>query len=403
MEERLPAQPAGFILSKIGLLILFCCMLFAAWNGQIVITVILGLVMASAGFSKLFSRISLVNVSCHQILSEKRVFPGDRIELKLQLSNRKLLPLPWVQVDHQLPLGFAPDLLIFQENRPGYGFLRRTSALLWYSKITWKAELQCLKRGYFKVGPSKITSGDIFGFYPRSIDEPIPEYVIVYPKMISVDPAKIPFLYPIGDSRALKRLFDDPTRIMGVRDYSPHDSLRRIHWKATARRQSLQVKVFEPTTTLDVALFLEVDGFAENGKPDDFELAISTTATIARHILDAGNAAGLFVNTRLADSGQIARILPGSSPHQLVSMLEALAKTTRISHTPFQDFINNERKSLPWGTTLIFIIYEVSATMNSILENLKDSGYKVLVRQIKAKKSADASENAPTVITTESY
>jgi uncharacterized protein (DUF58 family) len=402
MEERFSTQPAGLLLSKIGLLILFCCMLFAAWNGQIVITVILGLVMASAGFSKLFSRISLVNVTCQQILSEKRVFPGDRIELKLQLSNRKLLPLPWVQIDHQVPLGFFPEVFSVPENRPGYGFLSRIGALLWYSKITWKVELQCPKRGYFKIGPSRITSGDIFGFYPRTIDELTPEYVIVYPKIIPVESAKIPFLYPLGDSKALKRIFDDPTRIMGVRDYNPHDSLRRIHWKATARRQSLQVKVFEPTTSLDVALFLAVDGFAENGNPDDFELAISTTATIANHIMDAGNAVGLFVNTRLADSGQPARILPGSAPHQLVTMLEALAKTTRISHNPFQEFLNSERRSLPWGTTLVFIVYELSTQINTIVENLKDSGYKVLVYQVSTKNAAETGEGTAELIMTES-
>ena len=389
MEERFSSQPAGFLLSKIGLIVLFCCMLLAAWNGQIVITIILGLVMASAGFSKLFSRLSLINVSCQQILSEKRVFPGERIELKLQLSNRKLLPLPWVQVDHQLPLGFAPDVFSIPENRPGYGFLSRAAALLWYSKITWKTELQCPKRGYFKIGPSRITSGDIFGFYPRTIDETSSDYVIVYPQIFPVEPGQIPFLYPIGDSRAEKRIFDDPTRIMGVRDYNPHDSLRRIHWKATARRQNLQVKVFEPTTTLDVALFLAVDGFADDGTPEDFEHAISTAASVAKRIMDEGNAVGLFVNTRLADSRQPARILPGSSSYQLVTMFEMLAKTTRISHIPFETFLNEERRNLPWGTTLIFIFYTISAAMDSILNNLKESGYKVLVYQISTKNSEE--------------
>ena len=392
MEERFSSQPAGLLLSKIGLLILFCCLLLAAWYGQVIITIILGLVIASAGFSKIFSRFSLVNVSCQQILNENRAFPGERVELKLQLSNRKLLPLPWVQVDHQLPVGFAPDIVSVPENRPGYGYLSKAASLLWYSKITWKAELRCQKRGYFKVGPSKITSGDIFGFYPWTIDETTPDYIIVYPKIFPIEPAKIPFLYPLGDSRAPKRLFDDPSRVMGVREYNPHDSLRRIHWKATARRQDLQVKVFEPTTTLDIALFLAVDGFVDQGTPDDFELAISTAASIASHIMNAGNAIGLFVNTRLADSGQPARVLPGSSPYQLITIFEALAKTTRIIQIPFESFFDAQRRSLPWGATLIFIVYELSPDMNILLENLRESGYKVLVYPTKVNRTADGYE-----------
>ena len=40
----------------------------------------------------------------------------------------------------------------------------------------------------------------------------------------------------------------DPLRTVGVRDYHPEDSFRHLHWKATARAQQLQVRVFEPTT-----------------------------------------------------------------------------------------------------------------------------------------------------------
>jgi uncharacterized protein (DUF58 family) len=377
-------------------------MLLAAWFGHIIITVILGLVMASAGFSRLFSGLSLVNVTCQQILNETRVFPGERIELKLQLSNRKLLPLPWVQLDIPLPLGFSPDVVSVPENRPGYGFLSRAAALLWYSKITWKVELECPKRGYYKIGPSRITSGDIFGFYPRTLEETSPDYLIVYPKIFPVEPGNILFLYPIGDSRAEKRIFDDPTRIMGVRNYNPHDSLRRIHWKATARRQILQVKVFEPTTTLDAVIFLAVDGFAEEGTPDDFERAISMAASLANRFMEAGNAVGLFVNTRLADSQQAVKILPGSSIYQLAIMLEMLAKTTRITKSPFENFLNEERRNLPWGATLIFVLYEVSVTTDRIVENLKESGYRVLIYQINTKHTSRSSESVAEHLTSES-
>jgi uncharacterized protein (DUF58 family) len=393
MEERFSSQPAGFLLSKIGLIILFGCLAIAAWNGQIVIVIVLGLLLATAGFSRLWSRLSLLGVSCQRLLSEQRVFPGERIELKLQLSNRKLLPMPWVQVDDEIPLVFTPNILSTDENRPGYGFLSKNASLLWYSKVSWKTELHCPKRGYFKLGPAKITAADIFGFYPRSIEGVPRDYVMVYPKIFPVDLRNIPSLYPLGESVAEKRIFDDPTRLMGVREYNPRDSIRRIHWKATARQQSLQVKVFEPTTTLDVAIFLVVDSFIHNGTTDDYELAISTAASIAKHIIDKGNPVGLFANTRMADSGQAVRIMPGSTPFQLVAILEALAKTTRVSVAPFQEFFRAERRILPWGTTLIFITYDVPEPLRIIFTNLKESGYKLLVYQIGKQNVVESIDN----------
>ena len=44
----------------------------------------------------------------------------------------------------------------------------------------------------------------------------------------------------------------------GVREYRFGDSLKRIHWKSTARLGRLQTKVYEPTTTVDISLCLDV-------------------------------------------------------------------------------------------------------------------------------------------------
>jgi hypothetical protein len=40
---------------------------------------------------------------------------------------------------------------------------------------------------------------------------------------------------PIGEIRLAHRLFEDPTRMAGVRPYQQGDPLNRIHWRATAR------------------------------------------------------------------------------------------------------------------------------------------------------------------------
>jgi len=298
--------------------------------------------------------------------------------------NRKLLPLPWIQLDDEIPVGLIPDVSLSPGNRPGFGFLSKAAALLWYTGVSWRHRLVCNKRGYYTLGPIMVTSGDIFGFYPRSITEPLIDHIIVYPKIFPIAQLGIPSLYPLGETRAKRRIFEGQTRVIGVRDYSPHDSLRHIHWKATARHQNLQVKVFEPTTTLKVALFLAVDSFGHDGatNEEDFELGISTVASIASYVTEQGSPVGLFVNTRLADSGQSARIPPGSGTNQLVSILETLAKVTLFTSGPFEEFLQNERRGLQWGTSLIFILSRPSESLTELLTNLGRNGHKPLVLQI---------------------
>jgi len=383
-ERRFSSQPAGYLLGRSGLLAVLAGLLLAAWYGEVVIVVVLGLFLSAAGLSKLWSRFSLVGVSCQRLVSECRVFPGEHIELKLRLVNRKLLPLPWIQVDDEIPVGFAPDVPLTLSSRPGFGFLSKSAALLWYTGVNWKHRLYCYKRGYYPLGPITVSSGDIFGFYPRSITEPMIDHVIVYPRIFPIAQLGMPSLYPLGEATAERRIFEDPIRVIGVRDYSPYDSRRHIHWKASARHQNLQVKVFEPTTTLKLALFLAVDSFRhdELNSEEDFELGISTAASVANYLMEQRSSVGLFVNSRLADSGQPITILPGSSNSQLLDMLEALAKVTPVSSGPFEEFWQTERTSLPWGTTLAFVLSRPSSSLMQLLVGLKESGHKLLVLQV---------------------
>ncbi|MCD6358902.1 MAG: DUF58 domain-containing protein, partial [Dehalococcoidia bacterium] len=271
-----------------------------------------------------------------------------------------------------------------QWNKSGFGFLSRATAMLWYTEVKWKCRLNCQKRGYYPLGPLTVTSGDIFGLYPRSTTEQSVEHLIVYPRIFPVAQMDIPSLHPLGDTKAEQRIFEDPTRTIGVRDYTPRDSLRHVHWKASARHQNLQVKVFESTTTLKVAMFLAVDSFQQDRTFDEenFELGISTAASIANYILEERNSVGLFVNSRLADSEQPAEILPRSREEQLVNILEALAKVTPLPSSSFEDFLQSERGSLPWGTTIILIFSQPLPSQVSLLANLRESGYKLLALQI---------------------
>jgi len=395
MLQRFSTQPSGYLLGKFGLLALLAGLLLAAWYGQVVIVILLGLALSAAGLSKLWSRLSLVGVYCQRLPSERRVFPGEYVELKLRLVNRKLLPLPWIQVDDEIPIGLTSETALTEGTRPGYGFLSKATALLWYTGVSWRHRLYCQKRGYYQLGPTTISSGDIFGFYPRAIVEQLIDYIVVYPKIFPIAQLGIPSLHPLGETIAERRIFEDPTRVIGVRDYSPHDSLRRIHWKATARHQNLKVKVFEPTTTLKVALFLAVDSFPHDGASteDNFELGISTAASVANHITDQGSPVGLLVNTCLADTGQPIRIPPSSSVSQLVGILEALAKVTSRASSSFEEFMQSERRGLPWGTTLIFILSRPSESLAELLVTLKEDGHKLLVLQIGDSEGSEVEHN----------
>ena len=104
------AQPSGYLLKKTSLYVLGGILVLAAWKGQAGIVILLGLVISAAGLAGLWSRGSLAGVRCRRRVREGRLFPGESTELVLEIFNRKPLPLPWVKVDDEIPVGLAGDL-----------------------------------------------------------------------------------------------------------------------------------------------------------------------------------------------------------------------------------------------------------------------------------------------------
>jgi uncharacterized protein (DUF58 family) len=96
------------------------------------------------------------------------------------------------------------------------------------------------------------------------------------------------------------RLFEDPTRISGVRKYEPGDPLNRVNWRATARTGALHSKVYEPSTVAGSTILLDFHtaSYDKRYEPNRSELAISAAASIANAIYLLGQQVGLVTNAR---------------------------------------------------------------------------------------------------------
>jgi uncharacterized protein (DUF58 family) len=369
---------AGNLLRTPGLVALAAVFVLAAWYSHTGILLLTGLFLSTAGLARLWSRLSLVGVRAERNLNGRRLFPGEPIACTLRLFNRKPLPLAWVQLENDLPLGFG---LVDPDGRAGAASIRRSASLLGYRGISWKLKLVGKQRGYYPIGPLKLVSGDLLSLYSRSRFSGNTEHLIVYPRLFPVDPRIIPSLYPMGEARADRRLFRDPTRALGVREYVQGDDLKSIHWKATARRGALQVKLLDATTAFNVALVMAVESFRDNGSfaEADFELGISAAGSIAAALCERGSPVGLFVNTRLADTGQPAVIAPGAGRNRVTEVLEALAKVTDRSSGPSTAFWDRQKQKLTAGTTVIFILGRLPDRFQEQAADLRAAGFRTLV------------------------
>ncbi len=331
----------------------------------------------------LWNKLALRGLHYERLFSERRAFPDETLELTLRVSNWKLLPVGWLQIEDQFPLGVPlldEELLASQSSNVGH--LVTAFSLRWYQRVSRRYRLHCPRRGYYRFGPAHLKSGDLFGLFSQEGWQKKDDWLIVYPKVLPIAELGLLSKEPFGETKARQRLFADPMRTIGVRDHRPEDSFKHIHWKATARQQRLQTRVYEPTTSFNLIVFLNVATFPKHWQGKDpalLERAISVAASIANYGVEQRYIVGVIANGSVPHSDQSIKVLPSRDPRQLARILEALAAVTGFATSSIEALLMAESPRLPWGATLVVVTGVVSEELVTTLLRLRDVGRRLVL------------------------
>jgi uncharacterized protein (DUF58 family) len=352
---------------------------------QVPLVLISLLFILTGGVSRLWNKYCLHRVEYRRRLSRNQVFFGEEIVFEVEITNRKPLPLPWLQVDDELPEMVTLLKGKATSTHDDRVILSNMFPINMYHRVTRRFPMRCRQRGVFIFGPTYIRSGDLFGFFRRNMNIDKLDYLLVYPRMVPLEKLGIPSQQFFGDIRLKRHLFQDPVLTAGVRDYHSGDSLKRIHWKSTARLGKLQTKVYEPTTTVDISIFLDVRTLRAplQGSIQQLqELGIITAASISQHALNGGFRVGLYVNQITRFSRGMVRVPHSQHPDQMVRILEALAQLHQVETIPMTRFIRQEAGGLPWGSTLLVISAQPVDELLAALLDLKRVGRSVALVKV---------------------
>jgi uncharacterized protein (DUF58 family) len=315
------------------------------------VTLCLLVLVAGCG-AKFWARLSIGGLACRLAVDRRRAFPGEALTLTLEVENRRWLP---IFLRAAVPTGELGG----PERKP----LRARCGLLWYQSVTFRWELTASRRGLHPLGPHRLVAGDLLGFFSRVGTEENGLSVVVYPRILPLRSFPLPrrdFFGIPGAEGPIK----DPVYILGTRDYLHGQPAKYIHWKASARHQRLQEKIFEPTTEEKILLVVDVRGFADRGAAEDFERTLEAAASLAVRLDRAGCAVGLLANGAVAGGGA-PRVPIGRGPQQLPAILELLARLAMAPAVPLMDLLRNG-SGIPWGVSCICLAQEEEGVLPAI-------------------------------------
>ncbi len=282
----------------------------------------------------------------------KRAQVGRMFDEHFRVQNNGILPKLWLEVRDQSTL-------------PNHNASHVVPTMFPNQRYRWEVNTLCIQRGQFTLGPMTINSGDPFGLFqfPRHIKAT--SRVIIYPATVPIYEFAAPIGRLSGGQAVRRRTYEVTTNAAGIREYAPGDSLNRIHWKSTARRNKLMVKDFELDPLSDVWIFIDLDraswvdapGAASDYQasgwhllPNTEEYAVTCAASISEYFIDKGRALGLVAYTPFREI-----IQPDRGDRQLTRILELLALARSETNIPLRQMLAIDAPLIGRGNTLIII------------------------------------------------
>lgn len=168
-------------------------------------------------------------------------------------------------------------------------------------RFEYDVELQ--HRGDHSLGPATCRLTDSLGLFAREVETDATATALVYPDVYTVEGEALAGL-------VRRRLGDERSSFDRLREFSPGDAMRDIHWRASAKRQRDEFVVAEYESRSE-ATHVDVVGESALGGAD----AMATTvASLAMHLHDTGVTVTVTVPAGRAvvhpgDSGSLLRLL----------------------------------------------------------------------------------------------
>lgn len=354
-------------------------------DGRNAALIALGLVLLIVtGVSALWKNISLVGVGYQRSFDRTHVFPNEPVEMTITVTNKKRLPLTWLRFQDRMPVAPNADNVLARslgETSEDY-FLVNSYSMHAHQEVERQTTLYFPSRGFHRLGPVTYQSGDVFTLFSLERTYEQRDTVVVYPQIFPLTDLGLPAKEPFGDITIRRSLFTDPINTRGIRDYQPQDRIRDIHWKATARRGQLQTKIYDPSTGMTLAVFLNVATMPKHWMgyfPDVLERAVSVAASVASFGAEQGWGVGLYANGSFPNSDQSIRVRPGRSPAQQTRVLEALAAVTEFATSSIEAMMIRESPNIPWVATIVLVTAVVTEEIMVSLLRLQEAGRRVVL------------------------
>jgi uncharacterized protein (DUF58 family) len=234
--------------------------------------------------------------------------------------------------------------------------------------------LRTVRWGAHVVGPTYLRASDPLGLLTWELTADTRPELRTYPREDVLRRVIAPAETQVFSGNEVARVKGEGIEFADIRPWSPGDPLRRVNWRASARRSTLWVNESHPERNTDVILF--VDSFAEarRGQDGTLDLAVRATATLADAYSRRRDRVGL-----IGFGGILRWLVPGSGLVQLYRIVDALLDTQIVLSYYWKEIDVIPPRTLPPNALVIALSPLLDPRSVGALLNLRARGFDLAV------------------------
>ncbi|MBA2175710.1 DUF58 domain-containing protein [Halobacillus locisalis] len=345
-----------------------------------------GLLVAVAIMSKLYDRYGGTKLSLMNPKQSIRLFPGDETNLTFRMRNDSKAPILNGQLSfYSEPIVKGREAFSRQAQK---GFIYQLPLSVVHKGETGVTmPITAQYRGVTRFSRLQYKFPHLIKFQPIIMDYQHKYHteVIVYPTQKPVYGIDEVFHLSIGDQTASISPYEDLLTPIGTRDYVTSDPFHRIHWKASAKTQQLQTKVYERQVDMSWTILVNLSEHTRLGNQhisNHLEDLLSYASYLCQEATKRSFSYEMSLNMRRPHDRPYYYQPEGQGPQHLKESLELLARLNK-DHLlmPMEELMYRIHQQM-YKKKTILLLGEIPESCYRFIRKWQNQGVRVFVLDV---------------------
>lgn len=293
-------------------------------------------------------------------LDRERILEGEDVTARLELTATGV-----ARVDLLVPL--TEELEARGKNPRGVA----------PSTSTVELKIRGRRWGSFGIGGVLVRARDAFAFHTWETTLGRGRPLRVYPSVETIRSLLEPFETQAYIGNQVSRVRGDGIEFADIREWTPGDRLKRVNWRASARRGRLWVNEQHPERNTDIVLFLDTFTNVRLGPRGTLDLTVRAAASLAHRYLQRKDRVGV-----VSFGGYLSWLLPGSGTTQLYRIADSLLQMDVVQSFASRSIDVLPPRTLPPKSLVLALTPLLDARSTAALLDLRARGYDLVVVEV---------------------